>query len=223
MKKRFLTIGLIAIVLLATLLAAASCQNTPAKVVVGSSGNLIPAANTTSTVGSASLPWSYGYFTGLASGVTGLMYGNGISTTATAATNTQIGTALAVTGIHYSAGTTVTAATNAQMGSAIGVTGVLYSAAGSTITAATALNMGQAMSTASLTAGSLNVTVTHGMGSTPAIVLLQPTGIIGTATSNVAPNPPYVTSVNATSFTISVIVAANVTTSIYWRAWLTGY
>jgi hypothetical protein len=73
--------------------------------------------------------------------------------------------------------------------------------------------------TASLLASTSNISVTHGMSSTPVRVLITPRGITGTVSSSTAANPAYVTLVGATVFYIKTAASTNTTVAYDWIAY----
>jgi hypothetical protein len=70
----------------------------------------------------------------------------------------------------------------------------------------------------SYTAGSTQVSVTHGMGVTPDYVFLSANGVLGTASSNTTMTAFYPAALGATTFLVQTPVATNTTRTINWIA-----
>jgi|TARA_Y100000310_G_scaffold276879_1_gene294329 hypothetical protein len=94
------------------------------------------------------------------------------------------------------------------------------------ITTATITNLTDANSaagSATMAASGSTVVVTHGMSSTPTIILLSfKSGVLGTATSSTGYNDVYWSTANGTAFTINGVVASNQSTTIDWLAFITS-
>jgi hypothetical protein len=78
----------------------------------------------------------------------------------------------------------------------------------------------QASGTVSLTGGSANWSVTHGLASAPTRVFITLAGVPGTATDAAAANGVYAGALGVTTFYIYPQITTNATVSAYWLAYI---